>query len=293
MADDPPNDPASVRSSRSNGSASDSQPSEGGHAYAPVAGQQEQHTEEQQEEEAVSETPPPHTTEAAADSEDVAGTGANTTAAEDTRSYLTKLSDMQKEAIDSIYASAVDGPCQHVRELENTIQESFLNNCQQFDFLHFLKTAEGQVDESVYARNAPISPGHCEYCGAANTDDCGPECERPELFFRSKRPPFANNDDEWDPTTEYRIAKIETKGEQNNSHTNGVAESEQQQRQRALPIVGVAATGDAKTGGGEAADYADSAVVEAGGDEIDKEAKEDDEAWSLISEPFGKIVFEC
>ena len=107
------------------------------------------------------------------------------------------------EAMSSLYATTVDAPCQRVHALENTIQESFLH-CQQFDFLHFLKTEEGHVDESVYARNAPIGPSHCEYCGAASTGLCGPDCERPRLFFRNKRPPFGRKE-EWDSSTEYRV----------------------------------------------------------------------------------------
>lgn len=107
------------------------------------------------------------------------------------------------EAMSSLYATTVDAPCQRVHALENTIQESFLH-CQQFDFLHFLKTEEGHVDESVYARNAPIGPSHCEYCGAASTGLCGPDCERPRLFFRNKRPPFGRKE-EWDSSTEYRL----------------------------------------------------------------------------------------
>jgi hypothetical protein len=107
------------------------------------------------------------------------------------------------EAMSSLYATTVDAPCRRVHELEHTIQESFLN-CQQFDFLHFLKTEEGHVDESVYARNAPIGPPHCEYCGAASTELCGPGCERPRLFFRNKRPPFGRKE-EWDSSTGYRL----------------------------------------------------------------------------------------
>eukprot|EP00562_Extubocellulus_spinifer_P006421 CAMPEP_0178532330 /NCGR_PEP_ID=MMETSP0696-20121128/33912_1 /TAXON_ID=265572 /ORGANISM="Extubocellulus spinifer, Strain CCMP396" /LENGTH=283 /DNA_ID=CAMNT_0020164311 /DNA_START=346 /DNA_END=1200 /DNA_ORIENTATION=- len=283
MADDPPGALASVRS-RSNVSASEAPEDED----APEAGQQPEAGTES------SDAPPPvppAASEAAAVPNDTTTNANATTAAEDTRSYLTKLSDMQKEAIDSIYATTIDAPCQHVRELEHTIQESFLN-CQQFDFLHFLKTEEGQVDESVYARNAPISPAHCEYCGATSTDDCGPSCGRPKLFFRNKRPPFANNDDEWDPDTEYRVVKTEAKEEQNgSSYGNGVMESEQSQlqQQTTSPIPSVAANGDAVIQGGGAADNA----IKAAGDEIDVEAEEDEAAWALLQQPFGKMVFEC
>ena len=114
------------------------------------------------------------------------------------------------EAMSSLYATTVDAPCQRVQELENTIQNSFLH-CQQFDFLHFLKTEEGHVDESVYARNAPIGPSHCEYCGAASTELCGPGCERPRLFFRNKRPPFGRKE-EWDSSTEYRLRNADGVG---------------------------------------------------------------------------------
>jgi len=107
------------------------------------------------------------------------------------------------EAMSTLYATTVDAPCQRVHELEHSIQESFLN-CQQFDFLHFLKTEEGHVDESVYGRNAPIGPPHCEYCGASSTEMCGPGCERPRLFFRNKIPPFGRKE-EWDGRTEYRL----------------------------------------------------------------------------------------
>ena len=107
------------------------------------------------------------------------------------------------EAMSSLYATTVDAPCQRVHALEHTIQESFLN-CQQFDFLHFLKTEEGHVDESVYARNAPIGPLYCEYCGASSAERCETGCERPPLFFRNKKPPFGRNE-EWNSETDYRL----------------------------------------------------------------------------------------
>mmetsp|Transcript_16258 Transcript_16258/g.46715 ORF Transcript_16258/g.46715 Transcript_16258/m.46715 type:complete len:289 (-) Transcript_16258:1690-2556(-) len=126
--------------------------------------------------------------------------GGDKKAASASASYFT-------EAMSSLYATTVDAPCQRVHELEHTIQEtiqeSFLN-CQQFDFLHFLKTEEGHVDESLYARNAPVGPSHCEYCGANSSDLCEAGCERPRLFFRNKRPPFGRKEG-WDSETEYRL----------------------------------------------------------------------------------------
>ena len=126
------------------------------------------------------------------------------------------------EAMSTLYATTVDAPCQRVHALERNIQESFLH-CRQFDFLHFLKTEEGHVDESVYARNAPIGPSHCEYCGAASTGLCGPGCERPRLFFRNKRPPFGRKE-EWDDSTEYRLRDADGDGSDDQQAAGALAD---------------------------------------------------------------------
>ena len=47
-------------------------------------------------------------------------------------------------------------------------------------------------------------PLSCEYCGAETTVDCKSDCERPKLFFRKQRPPFASQEG-WCTKTEYRL----------------------------------------------------------------------------------------
>jgi hypothetical protein len=64
-----------------------------------------------------------------------------------------------------------------------------------------------------------VGPKSCEYCGSSSTRSCDPfdtkidkqtgqllpVCTRPKLYFLKKRPPFDNDDRQWDPTTEYSI----------------------------------------------------------------------------------------
>lgn len=86
-----------------------------------------------------------------------------------------------------------------------------IQNCRsQLDFFNF------NSDDGRQARDAaPIPFGHymvplaCEYCGAKTTDDCGSSCERPKLFFRKQRPPFAPKEG-WDAVTEYRMPEETT-----------------------------------------------------------------------------------
>lgn len=55
-------------------------------------------------------------------------------------------------------------------------------------------------------------PTTCEYCKAEHVSNCAPDCQRPKLFFRKKRPPFVPVGDErngraWDPVTGFELEK--------------------------------------------------------------------------------------
>lgn len=56
------------------------------------------------------------------------------------------------------------------------------------------------------APGAYVLPTFCEYCGARSVTDCDPSrCQRPQLYFSKKRPPFANAGTAhtfFDPTTD-------------------------------------------------------------------------------------------
>ena len=35
-----------------------------------------------------------------------------------------------------------------------------------------------------------VGPRSCEYCGSSSTMKCGPDCDRPTLYFAKQRSPF-------------------------------------------------------------------------------------------------------
>ena len=60
-------------------------------------------------------------------------------------------------------------------------------------------------DDHMPPPGAYVVQTNCEYCGASHIRLCTPECQRPKLFFRKKRPPFCPHPERWDPHTEYAI----------------------------------------------------------------------------------------
>jgi hypothetical protein len=64
-------------------------------------------------------------------------------------------------------------------------------------------------------------PIHCEYCGASHTDHCDPNtCQRPILFFRKLRPPFATPD--WEPLQRHSLIRIQVGMETSSSMISDV-----------------------------------------------------------------------
>jgi hypothetical protein len=110
--------------------------------------------------------------------------------------YLQQLGDRQKEAMESFYDTAVEKPCQTIKCDDNTFGElSF--GCS---FLSINKTQDhhdADTPQDPFNRNI-VGPSSCEYCNAKSTLECDTKtCDRPQLYFLKKRPPFENSREEW------------------------------------------------------------------------------------------------
>jgi len=107
--------------------------------------------------------------------------------------YLQRLGDKQRLALEQVYKTAVEVPCQTLTTCEHAIEDfqcSFLKGKKRYDY--------DPCNRSL------LGPRSCEYCKAETTLKCAWDCERPKLFSLKKRPPFESRDG-WDPVTEYQI----------------------------------------------------------------------------------------
>mmetsp|Transcript_26134 Transcript_26134/g.38298 ORF Transcript_26134/g.38298 Transcript_26134/m.38298 type:complete len:171 (-) Transcript_26134:1464-1976(-) len=116
--------------------------------------------------------------------------------------YLRRMGDMPRDAFEKMFDNSVDRTCSISCEPSN-----YLMGCgQNFLPFHVVEDSEEGHVEVIPAPGMYLVPLHCEYCGAERTQDCVPECQRPKLFFRKKRPPFCPRAiDKWDPDTDYMI----------------------------------------------------------------------------------------
>mmetsp|Transcript_4260 Transcript_4260/g.6236 ORF Transcript_4260/g.6236 Transcript_4260/m.6236 type:complete len:218 (-) Transcript_4260:187-840(-) len=126
--------------------------------------------------------------------------------------YLQHMGEIQQEAMDKLFSATVDGPC--VSNCEGQVfgerLDSLTTSCRHpSDFFNF-KNHDGRGHQVSNVAAPTASLGHymvplaCEYCGAETTADCKSDCERPKLFFRKQKPPFASQDG-WCDKTEYKL----------------------------------------------------------------------------------------
>lgn len=111
--------------------------------------------------------------------------------------YLQKLGNRQKQIIENFYHSAVDKSCPDM-----TCDD--LNNNGGF-MCNFLSTTDedvGQVGMDGLSQNI-IGPRMCEYCKAKDTKECQASCERPNLYFIKRRPPFENSTEGYSKSGEW------------------------------------------------------------------------------------------
>lgn len=119
--------------------------------------------------------------------------------------YLRQLGDSQREALEKVYNTAMELPCQTFTKCNNPLEKFPPFNCaipffKEEERYHCIP--EHQCREPVN-RNI-VGPRSCEFCHAWSTLHCDIDCERPKLFLLKRRPPFKNKVG-WDPVTEYQL----------------------------------------------------------------------------------------
>jgi len=107
--------------------------------------------------------------------------------------YLQHLGGQRKEALESFYSNAVGNPCRDNWECENSM--SAFRCIKLWETCTQNQNQEQQCNKKRYDpfnRNI-VGPITCEYCHAESTLKCHTnECNRPQLFFKRKKPPFEN-----------------------------------------------------------------------------------------------------
>ena len=110
--------------------------------------------------------------------------------------YLQRVGDEQREALEKFYHTAVEMPCRSLNKCEDI---SYLN-CSFFQKnIQQRRQYSGTTAESSLCiiDRAIIGPVACEYCQAKTSIECSNTCERPELYFVKRRPPFENTKEQW------------------------------------------------------------------------------------------------
>lgn len=70
----------------------------------------------------------------------------------------------------------------------------FAQHCRQpMSFLSLFGTSDQPM--TSLPPGAYSMPNHCEYCSQR---PCAPNCRRPTFYFQKKRPPFDNNNENWE-----------------------------------------------------------------------------------------------
>mmetsp|Transcript_15400 Transcript_15400/g.18716 ORF Transcript_15400/g.18716 Transcript_15400/m.18716 type:complete len:335 (-) Transcript_15400:87-1091(-) len=115
--------------------------------------------------------------------------------------YFQQMGDMQKQALEKLYSTTVDGKiCQAITQCEHQVETSFtdLNCSQMFPFVQ-MPDSNPNYNASEHIRK------DCEYC-MSTTGKCEIGCDRPKYFFRKKKSPFASDHENWDSKNGYFIA---------------------------------------------------------------------------------------
>jgi hypothetical protein len=85
----------------------------------------------------------------------------------------------------------------HIHTQQKKTHTNTYKNCRQpLAFLSLFREHEsgdggGMMD--ILPSMAYVLPTFCEYCGSEFIAQCGPNCERPPLFFQRMKPFFASN----------------------------------------------------------------------------------------------------
>ena len=122
--------------------------------------------------------------------------------------YIQQLGDRQRKSIEKFYHEALERPCGGSLKCENSHGDMTYFGCSFLSPKHHHYVpgvTSAQSDDCDYNNmdmHTPqdpfnpnmVGPKHCEYCGAKTTLQCDPRtCDRPQLFFSKKKPPFESS----------------------------------------------------------------------------------------------------
>mmetsp|Transcript_3714 Transcript_3714/g.5084 ORF Transcript_3714/g.5084 Transcript_3714/m.5084 type:complete len:278 (-) Transcript_3714:2-835(-) len=120
--------------------------------------------------------------------------------------FLQQLGGSQREALQKVYDTTIDIPCQSFSKCDNYMGDIKCN----IPFLHesgSLSRLREQKGYDPFDRDI-VGPKSCEFCDAPSLTLCKSTCERPKTFLQKKRPPFESMD-QWDPVTEYKLENVQ------------------------------------------------------------------------------------